>query len=222
MPALGIFLDTDQLTCAARFGAIVTGDLFYEVKQNIDLYAPALSQLGDLQTVFYADDMDDIRMQGEAYEQRYGAYPSLLVVDNLGNFTSGMADEWALLKAMCWELDKLAKEWQCAVVAAHHTTDLASCEPAQRTAILGKVTQYPRLVLSVGFNEATCEYKIAIVKNTSGPSDKNAVNPVILYADLARMRLMETNPNWTPMGIVASPPPVQAGPVARSGWSAIQ
>ena len=214
VPALGFFLDTDQLTCAARFGAVLTGDRFYEVKQSIDSYAGALGQLGDVQTVFWADDMDDIRLQGEAYEQRYGVYPSLLVVDNLGNFTSGMGDEWALLKAMAWELDKLSKEWQCAVVAAHHTTDLITCEPAARDKMLGKISQYPRLILSVGFDPETSLYKIAVVKNSSGPTDKSAVNPVVMYADAARMQLSENDPNWSPSSSVSAP-------VARQGWASV-
>jgi len=214
VPALGFFLDTDQLTCAARFGAIVSGDRFWTVKDNIDSYSDTLNQLGDMQAVFYADDMDDIRLQGEAYEQRYGVYPSLVVVDNLGNFTSGMGDEWALLKAMTWELDKLAKEWQCAVVCAHHTTDLLTCEPAARDKILGKVTQYPRLVLSVGFNPDDGLYKIAVVKNTSGPTDKAAANPVIMYADPSRMLLSEDNPNWSPSSSLSSP-------VVPNGWGRI-
>jgi hypothetical protein len=213
VPALGFFLDTDQLTCAARFGAIVTGDRFHQVKQDIDEYTVALGGLGEMQAVFHADDVDDIRLQGEAYEQRYGVYPSLLVIDNLGNFTSGMGDEWALLKAMTWELDKLAKEWQAAVVAAHHTTDLLTCEPAARDKILGKVTQYPRLVFSVGFDPDSGLYKIAVVKNTSGPSDKSATNPVVMRGDPARMQLTEET--WSPSGALS------AGSVVSRGWSAV-
>lgn len=217
VPALGFFLDTDQLTCAARFGAIVSGDKFWKVKDDIDSYAEYLGKLGDMQAVFYADDMDDIRLQGEAYEQRYGVYPSLVVVDNLGNFTSGMGDEYALLKAMTWELDKLAKEWQCAIVAAHHTTDLIGCEPAARDKILGKISQYPRLIYSVGFNPDDHLYKIAIVKNTSGPSDKSAVNPIVMYADPSRMLVTEDNPYWSPSSSAAT-----AQSVVHHPWQGLQ
>lgn len=214
VPTLGFFLDTDQLTCAARFGAILTRERFFTVKEDIDSYAGDLSQLRDMQTAFFADDLADIRLQVEAYEQRYGTYPSLIVVDNLGNLTSSMADEWALLKALTLELDKMAREWQCAIVAAHHTTDLQSCEPAQRTAILGKVAQYPRLILSIGFNPSTTEYKVAVVKNSSGPSDPQAANPVVMYADTSRMQLSEANPNWSPSHALGRP-------VGARGWGAI-
>src|SRR5579859_5040559 len=158
VPTLGFFLDTDQLTAAARFGAILTRDRFSQVKDEIDSYSDVLGGLANVQTCFYADDLSDIRLQAEAYEQRYGVYPFLIVVDNLGNLTSSMADEWALLKALTLELDKMAREFQCAIVAAHHTTDLQSCDPAARDKILGKVAQYPRLIFSIGFNPATTEY----------------------------------------------------------------
>jgi hypothetical protein len=227
VPSLAFLLDTDRLTAAARFGAIITGDKFSEVKEDIDLYRPALETMHNMQVVFRAEDLDDIRLQGEAFEQRYGAYPSVVLVDNLGNLTSAMGDEWALLKALTLELDALSKEWQCAIIATAHTTDLTSCEPAQRTAILGKITQYPRLIYSIGYDPETWEYKIAIVKNSSGPSDPQARNPVTLWADTSRMSLHEANPHWTPSGALPAggddypSPDWEPRSVAPRGWSAL-
>jgi hypothetical protein len=200
VPTLAFFLDADQLTVAARFGAILTKEPFSTVKGSIDEYLGALHQVKDVQAVFNGETLDDLKLQVQAYEARYGAYPSMILIDNLGNLTSSMADEWTLLKALTLELDKLAKEWQCAIVATHHTTDLNTCEPAQRTAILGKITQYPRLIFSIGFNPESWEYKVAIVKNSSGPSDPQAMNPVVMWADTAKMQLLESNPFWTPSG----------------------
>ena len=210
-PTLAFLLDIDQLSAAARFGAILSGDQFYQVKSNIDDYADKLGELSDLQTVFHAQDMDDITLQVNAFEQRYGAAPSLVTVDNLGNLTSALDNEWALLKALTLELDGLAREMQCAVVAAAHTTDLTSCEPAARDKILGKVSQYPRLILSVGLDAETGTYRVAIVKNSSGRTDARAEHPVILRADPSRMQLKEQE--WSPSGITGKQP----SPVAD--WS---
>jgi hypothetical protein len=208
VPTLSFMLDTDQLTAAARFGAILSGDPFGKVKENIDDYTGRLSTLKDVQAAFRADDMDDIHLQVNAFEQRYGLPPDLLAVDNLGNMTSAMDNEWALLKALCLELDLLARDQQCAVIAAAHTTDLSSCEPAERTKILGKITQYPRLILSVGFDPATGQYKVAVVKNSSGPTDVRAERPVIMYADPSRMYLGEDDPNWSPSRAAGNSHPV--------------
>jgi hypothetical protein len=213
VPTLTFMLDIDQLSAAARFAATLSGDPFLRVKQDIDQYAGVLSELRDVQAVFRADDMDDITLQVAAFEQRYGLPPDLLCVDNLGNMTSAMDNEWALLKALALELDTLARDQQCAVVAAAHTTDLTSCEPAARDKILGKISQYPRLILSVGLDAATGEYRVAVVKNSSGPTDAKAEHPVTLWADPARMQLLESNPKWTPSSGMTNP--------VDNGWSAL-
>lgn len=217
VPTLSFMLDTDQLTAAARFGAIISGEHFHNVKADIDKYEDTLSKLRDVQAVFRADDMDDITLQVNAFEQRYGLPPDLLCVDNLGNMTSGMDNEWALLKALTLELDQLARDNQCAVIAAAHTTDLTSCEPAARDKILGKISQYPRLILSVGLNADTREYRIAIVKNSSGKTDARAEHPVIMYADPSRMQLTEDDPDWRPSGIAER----HSHPV-DTGWSGLR
>ncbi len=212
VPSLAFLLDIDQLSAAARFGSILTGDKFGRVKADIDSYGDSLSSLGDTQVVFHASDMDDIRLQVSAYEQRYGLPPDLVVLDNLGNLTSAMDNEWALLKALTLELDLLAREMQCAVIACAHVTDLETTNPAGRTKILGKVSQYPRLILSVGFDSVSGEYKVAAVKNSSGPSDVSASHPVTMYADPSRMYLGETDPHWRPSGIAErTPSPVDNG-----------
>jgi hypothetical protein len=198
VPSLAFLLDIDQLSAAARFGSILTGDKFGHVKANIDSYADTLSSLRDSQVVFHAQDMDDIRLQVDAFEQRYGLGPDLVVVDNLGNLTSAMDNEWALLKALTLELDLLAREMHCAVVAAAHVTDLESTAPAGRTKILGKISQYPRLILSVGYDPVTGEYKVSAVKNSSGPSDVSASHPITMYADPSRMWIGESDPQWSP------------------------
>lgn len=204
VPTLAFILDADQLSAAARFGSIMTGHPFGQVKANIDnpVYQDTLSSLNDTQVVFHALDMDDIRLQVDAYEQRYGLPPDLVIVDNLGNMTSTMDNEWALLKALALELDLLAREMQCAVLACAHMTDMETTNPAGRTKLLGKISQYPRLILSVGYDPVTWEYKVSAVKNSSGPSDVSASHPVTMYADPSRMWIGDTNPNWSPSGIV--------------------
>jgi hypothetical protein len=215
VPSLAFLLDIDQLSAAARFGSILTGDKFGKVKAEIDSYSDTLSSLRDIQVQFHALDMDDIRLQVSAYEQRYGLAPDLVVIDNLGNLTSAMENEWALLKALTLELDLLAREMNCAVIACAHMTDMETTSPAGRTKLLGKVSQYPRLILSVGFDPITGEYKVSAVKNSSGPSDVSASHPITMYADPSRMYLGETDPHWTPSGVVNR----HSAPVDLSAWS---
>ncbi len=196
LPSLAFLLDTTQLGAATRFASILTGDTFSEAKERIiggdDSYRLRLQEgLPDLQTVFYAPQADDVYRQMDAFSQRYGLPPDVMVLDNLGNQTSGLENEWAVLKAMALELDNLARVEQTAVIAAHHTTDLVDLEPAARDKVLGKISQYARLMLSVNFNPETSEYKIATVKNSEGVSDLGAKHPVTMWADPTRMALTD-------------------------------
>lgn len=192
LPSLAFLLDGDELTAAARFASIVTGELFLTVRDDIDAYRPQLAaKMSHVQACFYAQTKDDLELQLAAYEQRYGMPPEVVVLDNAGNLSSAFENEWAVLKALLLELDQLARREQCAVIVMHHMTDVETTEPMPRSKILGKCSQYPRLILSVAFNSFTGEFKVAVVKNTSGPSDPKAQRPLTLYAEPARMRLSE-------------------------------
>lgn len=192
-PALGFLLDQDSATAASRFAATEMDEPFLELKKNLD--APTtvetLARLGFIQTDFKAESLEDIQRQLDAYIERYGVPPEVVVVDNLGNMTSGYAEEWAALKAMTLELDIMARKYECLIICAHHTTDAPTTEPLPRSSILGKISQYPRLIISVAFNVYSGEYKLAAVKNSSGPTDAMATNPLTFSANLGNMQIVE-------------------------------
>lgn len=190
---LAFLLDQDQATAAARFAATELDESFLELKRDLD--APTttevLHRMGYIQTDFKAETLDDIQLQLDAYIERYGIPPEVLVIDNLGNMTSGYDDEWSTLKALTLELDMMARNYEMLVICAHHTRDEPSTEPLARSAILGKISQYPRLILSVAFNSYSGIYKIAAVKNSSGPTDPTAANPLSFDANPAHMQVLE-------------------------------
>lgn len=196
LPSLAFLLDTNELDGASRFASILTGDPFVAIKERVldgDDYfiRRVMTDLPDLHAVFYAPELSDVEKQLKAFDQRYGAPPDVLVLDNLGNQTSGLDNEYAMLKALTLELDHIAKVEQTAVIAAHHTTDLTDMEPAARDKMLGKLHHYAALILSVNFNPDTREYKVAVVKTREGPSDLAAKHPVVMWADPGRMKLTE-------------------------------
>lgn len=197
VPTLAFLLDTNETTAGARFASILTGDDFKTVKARILAgdgrgYRERLAEeIGNVRVVFYAGGPDEVEREIRAFEQRYGLPPECVLIDNLGNQTSSLENEWAALKALTLEYNDIARRAQCAIIGCHHTTDLETAEPAQRTKILGKITQYARLILSVGFNARTTEYKVAIVKNTEGETDARAERPLTFYCDPSRMLLSE-------------------------------
>jgi hypothetical protein len=195
VPSLAILLDQDQLTASARMVATVTGDPFLRIKDHIDDYDHVLwGDLGHIQAAFKAEGMGDIRLQLDAYMQRYGEPPHVLLLDNLGNMASGFEDEWSILRGLTLDLDELAREYEMAVIGCAHTSDWDRYDPPPRKMLLGKTSQYPRLIISVGFNPLTGEYKLAAVKNSSGEADLNAVSPLVFSCDPVTMQVMEQPP----------------------------
>lgn len=192
-PTLAFLLDQDQATAASRFAATEMDEPFLRLKADLsgDSVVRTLESLSYIQTDFKAESIEDVQRQLDAYIERYGIPPEVMVVDNLGNMTSGYDGEWAMLKALALELDTMARKYEMLILAAHHTSDVATTEPLPRDKILGKITQYPRLVLSVAYNAFDCVYKLAAVKNSSGPTDPMAASPLSFSADLANMQIVE-------------------------------
>jgi hypothetical protein len=192
-PTLAFLLDQDAATAASRFAATEMNAPFLDIKADLDDMATriVLAELGFIQTDFKAESLEDIQLQLDAYIERYGIPPEVVVVDNLGNMTSGYENEWSALKALTLELDIIARNYECLVICAHHTTDEPSTEPLPRSKILGKIAQYPRIIVSVSNNPFTQEFKLAAVKNSSGPQDPTAANPLAFEADLGSMQIRE-------------------------------
>lgn len=205
VPTLAFILDADELTAAARFAGVVTAEDFLKIRDDIDAYRPVLAERVDhVKAHFHASDKDDLELQLAAYEQRFGLPPDLLVLDNIGNISSGYDNEWAVIKGLILELDKLAKANQMAVIATAHMTDIETTVPLPRSKLLGKGSQFPRVILSTAVDPYNGELKIAVVKASSGPSDVMARHPITLYANFGTMQLNEYKP----------PPPA----AASSGW----
>lgn len=191
---LAFLLDQDQATAAARFAATKLDEPFLDLKKDLDAVrvTDALADLALVQGDFHAQTLDDVTLQLEAYIERYGEPPEIIVIDNLGNMASANEDEWGTLKALTLELDEMARKYEMLVICAHHTTDKeATTEPLPRSAVLGKISQYPRLILSVAYNPFDSVYKLAAVKNSSGPTDPVAANPLAFDCDPGRMQVTE-------------------------------
>lgn len=194
---LAFLLDTTRLTFVSRFASLVTGEPYTEIKQKIlegdtsyqELVDEAFPDLHVIDTGVYT--LEDVQRGVDAFEQRFGLPPDAVIIDNIGNMSTQFENEWQMLKVMSLELNNMGLRDGCAYLVAHHTTDKESDDPAKRSEALGKISQYPRLMLTVQYVTATGEYKVAIVKNSEGVSDTKAEHPVTLYADPARMVVSE-------------------------------
>ncbi len=87
-PALAFLLDQPQTMATARFASIVCNEDYMVVKDAIvngrgQEYADYLAyELGHIQTCFLAFDVEDVRREIDAFEQRYGLPPTVILLDN--------------------------------------------------------------------------------------------------------------------------------------------
>jgi len=197
IPTLYLSADSDKTTLGVRVGASVTNTSIDIVEQSI--------REGDIETWnaieeqtnhiwFYWDAQPscvDLYEEVQAYAYVNGAWPHLIVVDNLINIDAG--DEGASHQqkdaVMHW-LQQLANTTNAHVMVLHHVTGSRKIQdpttrewreifyedgsmPVPKSALLDKVAKRPRLVVTL-FRESENLLGVRIVKNSSGPASADA------------------------------------------------
>jgi len=171
--------DSDEYTVARRVIGILTNQQAEIVENTItnghaDLFISDLQELKDTRFVYQNLDLNGITNNLHAYEAVYGAYPDVVFLDNLMNYVDS-AGEWEQMRTMTRDLDIMAREMKSHICILHHTSEgVSSASPPPRSAIQGKISQIPRLVLTVAA-VGLCQM-IACVKNTNGPQDATGRN----------------------------------------------
>lgn len=199
LPTLYISADTDQSTTLYRALAMLTEDKVDNVEAAFEYgaegeYLEALEQIKNVRFTFEsAPTVDDIAQEVLAYEELYGAPPSLVIVDNLLNIVGEGTDGWAGMVDVSKFLHKLARVSEASVWVLHHTSESAGnvTLPASRKAVLNKANQIPEVILTVAMDAARNQYHVACVKNRSGPHDASGKTFTSLYTLPSRMQLYE-------------------------------
>jgi len=169
--------DSDDMTVARRVGAMVTGKPDSDVERDYLAgatapYADAMRALDAIKFVYQDLDISGIEEQVTAFEAVYGAYPNVIWIDNAINYVENASD-WTQLMDLTKHLNILARETQSHVQILHHTSESASAtRPPPRRAIQGKISQIPRLILTMGAEDMALY--VSCVKNTNGPQDPEA------------------------------------------------
>ena len=201
VPTLYFCADTDPDTMAARFGSAVTGDQTAAVEWALrngagERYVTALAELPLLRVSFQpSPSLNDIADEMAAYEEVYGEYPHLLVVDSLYDVDVDSEDEFAAMRSALKQFRVMARQANTAIVVLHHTNEDNNLPnkdeplflPPPRRKLTGKVSKTPDLILTVACDEDQQIFRVAVVKNRSGRSDKHARDPLAWFADLSRM-----------------------------------
>lgn len=173
-------MDSDEFTVAKRLSGILSGDTAEQFEKNVqngnaDRYDADLRTLDRCSFEYRNVDIDGVTLHMKSFEAVHGAYPDVVFVDNLMNTTDDPTD-WGGMIRMILDLDMLARETKSHICVLHHASESwASGHPGMPPpswAIQGKVSQIPRLVLTVGATDLMV--RLACVKNTNGPQDARA------------------------------------------------
>ncbi len=191
VPTLYISADTNAHTMAMRLASMISGRSQGEVEQKLagdNGWAKAVLVKGShIQWSFESSPtLEDISEEVQAFEELWGCSPTMIIVDNLMDIASDGGEEFSIMRAIMKELKYLARATNAAVVVLHHTSEAVMGTPCQpRSAIQGKVSQLPALILTLG-NVGT-SMAVAVVKNRYGKADANG-NGVIAW--------LAFNPEW--------------------------
>lgn len=193
VPTLYISADSDEVTMAAKTASHITRHPYAAVRQcqTVGLWEEEYGdQVRALPIRWMFDSgpsIEDVGNAVKAYVELWGQPPELLVVDNLLNIETAGGDEWSNLRAIMKDLLWLARKTRAAVWVLHHTSEqndawISSAPP--RSAIHGKLSQLPEIILTIANNEG--HLYVAVVKNRHGEADPHAKQPVVMSVDLSR------------------------------------
>lgn len=173
----GLFFsaDSDEFTVAKRMASILTGCTPEEFEADPMRYSGKLAALARTGFVYRSISVEVIARHMRAFDAVHGNFPDVVFVDNLIDAVEDPTD-WGGMIRFIRDCDQMARETSAHICILHHASEAWSKDnqgkPPPSWAIQGKVTQIPRLALTVA--EMDSIVSIACVKNTNGPQDKFA------------------------------------------------
>jgi len=177
VPTLYVSADTTETTMAVRTLAMITGQQQYDVEAQLETDPAGAASLlrehaSHLKWVFdAAPSLDDLQAELDCYRMLQGEDPALLVIDNAGDITFDAGDEFASLRALMREMKYFSRSTGAAVLVLHHTSESVPSDPCPpRSAIHGKISQAPALILTLGAGQPGF-MPVAAVKNRYGAAD---------------------------------------------------
>lgn len=176
--------DSDPVVQLTRSIAILTGAT---MKEAADMVMNASAKqlgatVGECHTVFSynpSPSLRHIQAQILGYEELYGCYPELIVVDNALDVAMESADidQSQSLDALMGWLHEMARTTGACVIALHHVTGHYndSRYPIPLSGVKGQVGRVPEMILTLHRGEyeldGATSLRISTVKNRGGKSD---------------------------------------------------
>lgn len=193
VPTLYFSADSDAFTQLSRSLSILTGaplDKTVDAVRRGDL-GKAADVFEDIPIRFVYDaspSLDTIEKSMMAYEEVYGDYPALVVIDNITNVRGSSADAddpFSGLEALMDYLHGMARNTAACVIGLHHVTgpNNDGDKPIPLSGVKGQIGRVPELILTlhrVQSQYGTTSLNVSPVKNRGGKSDPSGMT----YASL--------------------------------------
>lgn len=207
VPCLYFSADSDSFTQLTRSIAIEADTTLARAGESVlndDLTDKMEHVIGEVMIRFdysASPSLSDIESRMMSYEEVFGLYPELVVIDNITNVrteTSNDDDPFAGLEALLDYLHDLARGTEACVVCLHHVTGPYNNGniPVPLAGIKGQIARVPEVVLTLfrtfrdGF--AADSLHVCPVKNRGGKADPTAGTYVDLEFTGDRMRILDT------------------------------
>lgn len=197
VPTLYISADSDAFTQVSRSVSALTGCHYAEAKRVARSGDPEqLAALNSIPIRFIFDaspSVDRINLAVASYDEVYGEFPALIVVDNITDVcTGGKAndeDPFAGLEALMSYLHELARGTGAFVMGLHHVTGKYNDgdTPIPLTGLKGQIGRVPELVLTIHRIESLM--RVSTVKQRGGRADPSGMTFAELRFDGEHMQL---------------------------------
>lgn len=196
VPCLYFSADSDAFTQVTRMISIASGCTLSESAEMVltdDMPESVSQTLGDLPIRFDYDaspSLDTIDGLMASYDEVFGDYPALVVIDNITNVWGGGAesdDPFSGLESLLDYLHTMARKTEACVIGLHHVTGPYNDgdKPIPLSGLKGQVGRVPELVLTLhkqnGDDWNPTKLCVSTVKNRSGKADPSG-------ADFAELR----------------------------------
>lgn len=181
IPTLYFSCDTDVLTMSTRVGAAVLEDKVSNVEAQLRSRSAEVQQRIDMSTnhIWFSWDSqpntEDIWNETCAYSLVTGAWPHLIVIDNLINVDAeGSAGHEQKDGVLAW-LQRLGVRTNAHVMVLQHVVKEFEngYTPIPKSGLLDSVAKRPRLVLTL-YKRNEFTLGLRVVKNSNGRMDSNA------------------------------------------------
>ena len=183
VPTLYFSADSDAFTQLSRSLSILTGDSMEKTARAV-----RAGDLGDSEDEFAdipirfnysaSPTLDQIETSMRSYEEVYGDFPALVVIDNVTNVRGGGEDDdpFAGLESLMDYLHDMARTTSACVIGLHHVTGPHNDgdKPIPLSGIKGQIGRVPEMVLTLHRVQETFgsdSLRVSTVKNRGGRSD---------------------------------------------------